>query len=343
MRLSWNRILSLFPYLGKKTQSRFGKAVFGTRLFDDPIVIYLKRWSLIDDETDPANVHVNPVVGMLADQEVVWLVTVPWSAEDKHALEQFDALRVAVAAIAPKHRIIIIANTRLEYDMLQRAGFETLLANQNQFADPEVYKPLEQPGERPFDAVYNARFRPYKRHELATSVKRLSLVGYTFGTPEFDAIADLFDDAHFANHRDGKLRRLTQAEVNVALNQARVGLCLSEVEGAMMAAVEYLLAGLPVVTTPSRGGRDIYFDDRFVRVVEPEPEAVARAVQSFVEEDISPEFIRAETLKKLKAANEEFLTDLSQMLAISRDDLAETFHERFNHGLALMKHRDKVL
>ena len=42
---------------------------------------------------------------------------------------------------------------------------------------------------------------------------------------------------------------------------SQVGLCLSKSEGAMFASIEYLLCGLPIVSTKSVGGRDIFFTD----------------------------------------------------------------------------------
>ena len=56
----------------------------------------------------------------------------------------------------------------------------------------------------------------------------------------------------------GTLRDLNTEEVRRILVQSRCGLALSAQEGAMYASGEYLLAGLPVVTTRSRGGRDAF-------------------------------------------------------------------------------------
>ncbi|WP_164127899.1 glycosyltransferase, partial [Stenotrophomonas maltophilia] len=69
---------------------------------------------------------------------------------------------------------------------------------------------------------------------------------------------------------DGLTARLTPEAVNRVYNQAAVGLCLSAVEGAMCASMEYLMAGLPVVSTPSVGGRDVYFDPDYCIIAEPE-------------------------------------------------------------------------
>ena len=86
--------------------------------------------------------------------------------------------------------------------------------------------------------------------------------------------------------------RLPAKEVNAALNRAAVGLCLSRMEGANYASLEYMLAGLPVVSTPSIGGREMYFDPEFCIVCDPDPVAVREAVESLRSRHIPREYVR---------------------------------------------------
>ncbi len=112
---------------------------------------------------------------------------------------------------------------------------------------------------------------------------------------------DLFKEAHwFLNPFSDPGALLQPEEVNQAINRAHVGLCLSPVEGAMFASTEYLLAGLPVVTTESKGGREILFDDLYCSTVADDPSAVADAVCQWKMRAVSPELIRAKTMDKLK-------------------------------------------
>lgn len=279
----------------------------------------------------------HPIVGLLAHRDVVWLIPSPWLAEDAWAATIYRRSLASIKSVAPNHRIIFVANTNAEAAHFNRLGLESLVANQNQFADRDLFRPLTSVPYRIFDAVYNARFMRYKRHELARCVERLALIGYSFDAPEFPEIRSMLRSAHLANQKDDKLRLLSEAEVNEVLNLAGCGLCLSSIEGAMTAAVEYLLAGIPVVTTTNRGGRDFFLDGRFTRWVAPDAKEVAREVKNLIDERIPPEFIRAETIRKLDAANEEFLTTLASMLSIPRAPLAAEFTRRFNHRLASPK------
>jgi glycosyltransferase involved in cell wall biosynthesis len=63
----------------------------------------------------------------------------------------------------------------------------------------------------------------------------------------------------------------------------------------MFACCEYLLSGLPIVTTPSRGGRDVFFHSDYVEVVEETPEAVASGVARLIARNLDPEMIRNRT------------------------------------------------
>ncbi len=327
---SWKRLVRRW-IAGRQ----FGDHVLATRFCDDPVVIYIKDWSLFRDGQSNGKIALNPLVWRNAHRDITWLVPLSWFVSSNMHAIRFRRARKAILAAAPRHRVIFVANTSEECAILKEAGLETLLGNHNLFSDRNLFKPLGDLADRPFDAIYNARFMPYKRHDLAEAVPRLSLLGYSFETPEFARIRAKFTNAHFANEIDGDFHKLSFVEVNQALNQARVGLCLSEVEGAMGASAEYLLAGLPVVTTPSEGGRDMFFDDRFVRVAAPDPKAVASAVQSLADEKISPAFIREETLKKIDAASEKFLDDLSPMVGVSRKDISQLFAERFCHQLVM--------
>ena len=47
----------------------------------------------------------------------------------------------------------------------------------------------------------------------------------------------------------------------------------------MRVSMEYLLAGTPVVTVPSKGGRDRFFFPLFAQVVDADARSIARAVE----------------------------------------------------------------
>jgi glycosyltransferase involved in cell wall biosynthesis len=203
------------------------------------------------------------------------------------------------------HRITFLASSGAELERFERSGLPTLLVGNTAFCDERIYRPL--PGRRArFHAVYDARLSAFKRHPLAAEVPDLALITYLGkdeGAPGYRAsLAPLLARAHVFNGDplgDG-YRYLSPPEVNACLNQCAVGLALSREEGGMYASMQYLMAGLPVVSTPSRGGRDEFYHPDYVRIVDPTPRAVADGVAEMRQCKVSAEQIRARTLARVE-------------------------------------------
>ena len=71
---------------------------------------------------------------------------------------------------------------------------------------------------------------------------------------------------------------LSSAQVAELLNASAAGLILSALEGQNRATIEYLMCGLPVVSTANRGGRDRFLSPSNSIFVSDTPEAVAEGV-----------------------------------------------------------------
>jgi glycosyltransferase involved in cell wall biosynthesis len=217
------------------------------------------------------------------------------------------------AAAHPHRRLTVLANEPEIVSPLRHEGVDVELVNHNVWVDERIFRPTND-GAPEFDAVYNAKFTAWKRHELARDIGRLALVGYPdrLDSPRRAAryLRDLrkaLPRATFCNDfPDGTMRRLSPVDVNGVLNRAQVGLCLSAEEGAMVASIEYLLSGLPVVSTRSHGGRDYFFDPAYCRVVEPDARLVRAAVDELTALRIPRETIRARTLARVEADRARF-------------------------------------
>ena len=68
----------------------------------------------------------------------------------------------------------------------------------------------------------------------------------------------------------------------------------------MFSSMEYLLCGLPVVTTPNVVGRNWFFSNDCVVFCEDTAEAVAEAVERLKREAIPPHFVRENALERIK-------------------------------------------
>ena len=83
----------------------------------------------------------------------------------------------------------------------------------------------------------------------------------------------------------------------------------------MFASVEYLLAGLPVVSTPSRGGRQHFLDNDYCLTVHPDPRSVAEAVAALRARQIPREYVRQKTLERMRPQRQAFIDLLNRLLA----------------------------
>jgi len=245
------------------------------------------------------------------------LLTPHWTLENPEEIEALRTLLDRAKTACPLMRHVIFCNTEKEQRNVQPLGVSSVFLNQNALADERIFKPLGR-GPAEFDAVYNATFVEWKRQSLASDINSVALVGYMYHA---DQTASALRRLKLSLPRavilnpvvDGKLQWLDPPAINKALNRAKVGLCLSAEEGAMYASIEYLLAGLPVVSTPSIGGRDVFFDPLYCRIVDATPASVRRAVEELAALNFPRSLIHEKTLEKLRPHRAKF-TQLVQTL-----------------------------
>ncbi len=216
----------------------------------------------------------------------------------------------------PRARLIVLANTPGEERLLRSLGVDVHLAPQNMFVDESMYVPM--PGRpRQFDAIYNAQIAPIKRHALARTVPSCAYVAKLFETwsprlkrAQLDGFVQSLPRGHvILNARTpDDVVPMDHVAVNAAMASAHVGLCLSRIEGAMYASIEYLLAGLPVVTTRSKGGRDHFSHPDTTLVVDDDPRSVQDGVAAMKARAPPPDSVRATTLRLVTAERERFNT-----------------------------------
>jgi len=211
--------------------------------------------------------------------------------------------------------------------LLRRLHFPGALVSISAYLNESLYRITEDP--KQYDAVYAARMAPYKRLHLASQVPSLFI--QTYGACRTPAGAyDLHRYEPSVSHCDFNKTWLTQDELVTIYNRARVGLVLSRREGAMLASVEYMLCGLPLVSTPCSGGRELFFDESYVRIVDAHAGAVAAGVRELIAWEVDPQVVRARTIQRLQRHRERLCDYVIQVIKNrraeppSRDRLRET-------------------
>jgi glycosyltransferase involved in cell wall biosynthesis len=268
-------------------------------------------------------------------RHATFLVMPSSTLEDPGATDYLGRTASAYLSAHPLHHIAFACNTHEQTEAMRATGHQAFTANQNCFMNDDVFKPLS--GVEPvYDAVYNARLSPEKRHELAGELKTLALIYFydsSVGPPAvFHAIRDryvtMLPNATFLNRvTSSGCDWMMGDAINRVLAQSRVGLCLSRSEGAMRVSIEYLLAGLPIVATPSAGGREYFFDDEYCAIVDPDPRKIREAADGLIARAIPRDYIRAKTLRRVEAERLRYIRIVQDMIDSAGG--GEEFEPRF--------------
>jgi len=315
--------------------------VGGLVISADPLITYSKR------STDAPLGLASARPEAFRGRKALHLIGLSYTIEPRRLFAELAAHLKALAPELPDSRFVVLANSEFEAYLLSTVGVPSMLSSQAVFIDDNTFSPQEV--EPRFDAVYNARLLPMKRHELARDVKNLGLL-YDIGSaeepPQYEQVKALLPHAAFINHElgNGAYRQLKVEECAAQLNAARVGLCLSAEEGVMQAALEYLLCGLPVVSTRSIGGRDRYFMPPFCRIVPDEPAAIADAVATLTGTRLPKAAVRSYIMHLLKFERHNFLIAVNRLVKETFDvDDHFTSFAPFERGLTRWRKVDDAL
>ena len=207
----------------------------------------------------------------------------------------------------------------------EEAGFQGRLINHNCFLDYNQVKPVE--AEKIYDAIYTARFAPFKRHELASRVQNLALVaGSSWGV----------ENPYIPPHTYLNEAPLNLQSVLEKICQSKVGLILSEAEGACYSSSEYLLAGIPVVSTPSYGGRDIWYNEVNSVICDASPEGVAKGVSYLCKGEANSTLIRKLHILQADTMRQSFIRMHQEVCATNNEerfDASNFFAQNYSHKL----------
>jgi hypothetical protein len=157
------------------------------------------------------------------------------------------------------YNIVILANSREEEKLFKQKMIPNVLfCNHNAFLNENKFDIIKKNTIRQYDMVIDSAFHEYKNVKIARGIKNILHIGYFKKDINEKYIPDF---GTLPNFTDKTYKRLTKWEINDYYNQSLVGGIFSECEGACFASSQYLLAGLPVISINSLGGRDIWYNE----------------------------------------------------------------------------------
>jgi glycosyltransferase involved in cell wall biosynthesis len=172
-----------------------------------------------------------------------------------------------------------------------------------------------EPKEKKYNAVLNCRNSLWKRRYLATNVEKLALIYYP--SPRSSVPDNLsFQNAYRANIINGSYNKLKPDEISAILNESKVGLILSKTEGSPRAVVEYLLCGLPVISTKADCGRWEFLNISNCLIVEDNEESVNQGVKRAIELLDNGTFVPSNIAANARAKIDAFRSEAEKIAGV---------------------------
>jgi len=227
-----------------------------------------------------------------------------------------------------KGNFFFLFNSLREKELFEQNGFSGALINHNCWLDENIIKPKYDTVKN-YNAVLMARPSVFKRHYLAKKVPNLALImgfGKSYSKPL---------NYEIPPHNYCSNNNLNSTEVCEILSKSSCGLALSVSEGACFSSSEYLLSGIPVVSTKSNGGRDFWYSSYNSIICEDSPESVAEAVRFFIENPRDGEKIRADHIVLARQQREVFIRVLQAVFERYgiQEDARSYFQKHFFHKM----------
>jgi len=214
----------------------------------------------------------------------------------------------------PNIRVTILCNTLKEHKLLKLLNIRSIYCNHNCFIDYNLFN-IDYNVKKIYSAVYNAVLSDYKRHLLCSGIPDLALVTYNFKNFRYKKLLDtVLEKPTWLNYKvNSEPRLLNTEEIIKIYNEANCGLALSKIEGAMYSSTEYLLCGLPVVSTSSTGGRHIFYTSNNSIITNANTKDIGEAVKFWNDNVVDRDLIRAECISVMESHRKVFTNYINSL------------------------------
>lgn len=253
------------------------------------------------------DVALQKIASQPKDEDTYCLIHLPWNhgKAQKMLRKKMLFTQLRTKDVSP----LMVTNSKKEDSYRRWFNIPGLQCSAYIYTDEKDYGILNI--DKKYDAVYAAQLMPFKRIELAKELSKVFVLTYTPGAGK-NSENDLPSFCPAMKHADYNKTWVDHIGKNRLFNQSRVGLCLSKEEGPMLASLEYMLSGLPVVSTESKGGRDEYYNKEYTLIVDDNPTAVRKGVEELIARQIDPNYVREKTIEKLNSDRTRYVEFISE-------------------------------
>ncbi len=262
----------------------------------------------------------------LSQAPTTLLLSLSWTVLLRPRLERLIQDYKAYMRQRPQHRFVFLANMPEEDVLLRKHGLHSIFCPHNAFLDERLYIPLER--EKLWQGIINSRMRPFKRIHLAAELDSCCLITYATKDSDYEYDASLWQvmPQLYRPQYEGKTIKtyFTAEQLREYYARSACGLILSASEGGCFASSEYLLCGLPVVSTLNEGGRNVFFHKDYTYFCQPTTQGVRLATEAALQCRASAQDIRNLCLERMGYFRQKYVEMLYAEAAAH--GYASTFH-----------------
>jgi hypothetical protein len=249
----------------------------------------------------------------LINKDSYFYAIIPHATYPKFYEHTIDFLEQSLPNSLGITQIIWLANTEEQLIAFESAGLKAIFCNHNCWLDERLFRIENCEEERIYDLVLNCRPETMKNPYLAIGIKNLAVIkGINHNKDTYWDLTQL--NPNYINDN-----RLSVQQVNVVLNKSKVGGIFSDKEGACYSSSEFHLCGLPVLSVPSQGGRDVWYSNSNSIVFEKSHDGLKLALNSASKKLESGEFsrsaIRSDHIQLANKFIQNFKKSLSEIFA----------------------------
>lgn len=221
------------------------------------------------------------------------------------------------------------AATKDETNLLRLFGKSAFMLNHNMNIDENKFYIEES--SKSYDFLLVSQLEKFKRIHLGELLNNVALVKYG----DMNGVVGLNISNYLPGLKYLNDHHLNSAEMRGIYNRSKVYGIFSKREGPNLATVEALLCGLPIISTSSVGGREIFLNNENSKIVKDCPQAIMAAGQVMLEnyKMYNPHNIRNDVIEKIQNFRNNLIDIVCIRSNLSREMISDVFSEFYSRGI----------
>jgi glycosyltransferase involved in cell wall biosynthesis len=221
-------------------------------------------------------------------------------------------------------QFLFLCNTKKEKLLCDKMEIYSVYINKNCFLDESLFKIIDNT-EKIYDGIYVTSIKTEKRLDILKNTKNILIV------KNVNKETDPNVNTENLNILDEKMLK---EDLCKKYNQTLFGCIFSMLDYSSNVSSEYLLCGLPVITTTSYGGRDIWYNKYNHIMIDPNEDSFNKAINLCKEKINSglfnPELIRRNKINLMLEFRLKFNKLICQLTGLGIEMCIILFQEKFD-------------